>query len=277
VFVRYRPDGLPERVFGRYRPDGLLERWLAPSPRPLYLIVMITVLANPQRFLAFSRVAAPILGAAAAILAVSGLWLGWSVPPDYQQGATVRMLFIHLPAVFTGMMAYACLAGSAFFGLVFRHSLADVAARAVAPLGAAFTLLGLITGSFWGRPMWGALWVWDARLNSFLVLFLLFVGYMALQASIDDETKADRAAGILALVGAVNLPIVHYSVVWWNSLHQGETLFTKDGPHASAVYLWPIALMSFAYFAAFGALWMQRVRGEIWRRRASALAVRGAR
>ncbi len=160
---------------------------------------------------------------------------------------------------------------------MFRHSLADAAARAVAPLGAAFTLLGLITGSFWGRPMWGAWWVWDARLTSFLVLFLLFVAYMALQASIDDETKADRAAAILALVGAVNLPIVHYSVVWWKSLHQGETLFTAAGPQAAPVYLWPIALMSFAYFAGFGALWMERVRGEIWRRRAGALAVQGAR
>jgi len=238
---------------------------------------MITVLANPQRFLAFSRVAAPILAAVAVILGLAGLWLGWSVPPDYQQGATVRIMFIHLPSVFTGMLAYACLAGSAFFGLVFRHSLADAAARAVAPLGAAFTLLGLVTGSFWGRPMWGAWWVWDARLTSFLVLFLLFVGYMALQASIDDETKADRAAGILALVGAINLPIVHFSVVWWNSLHQGETIFTAGGPLMPPVYLWPMALMCFACFAGFGALWLVRIRGEIWRRRAQTLAVQGAR
>ena len=238
---------------------------------------MITVLANPQRFLAFSRVAAPSLAVLAVALALPGLWLGWSVPDDYQQGSTVRIMFIHLPSVFVGMIAYACLAGSAFFGLVFRHSLADAAARAVAPLGAAFTFLGLLSGSFWGRPTWGAWWVWDARLTSFLVLFLFYVGYMALQAAIDDEAKASRAAGILALVGAVNLPIVHYSVVWWNSLHQGETLFAAGGPKASAVYLWPLALMSFAYFAGFGALWLARVRGEIWRRRAGALAVQGAR
>jgi heme exporter protein C len=252
---------------------------LAAATLPLYLNPMgiITALANPQRFLSFSGWAAPILGAVAVVLAVAGLWLGWGVPDDYQQGATVRIMFIHLPSVFTGMIAYGCLAVSAFFGLVFRHSLADAAARAVAPLGAAFTFLGLLTGSFWGRPMWGAWWVWDARLTSFLVLFLLYVGYMALQASIDDETKAARASGILALVGVVNLPIVHYSVVWWNSLHQGETLFTPDGPKTSAVYLWPIALMSFAYFAGFGALWMARIRAEIWRRRAGALAVQGAR
>ena len=238
---------------------------------------IITALANPQRFLSFSGWAAPVLALLAAVLALGGLWLGFAVPDDYQQGATVRIMFIHLPAVFTGMMAYGCLAGSAFFGLVFRHSLADAAARAVAPLGAAFTFLGLVTGSFWGRPMWGAWWVWDARLTSFLVLFLFYVGYMALQAAIDDETKAARASGILALVGAVNLPIVHYSVVWWNSLHQGETLFTQDGPKASAVYLWPLGLMALAYMLGFGALWMARVRGEIWRRRAGALAVQGAR
>jgi heme exporter protein C len=238
---------------------------------------MISALANPQRFLAFSRWAAPVLAIAALILAAAGLWTGFAVPDDYQQGATVRIMFIHLPAVFTGMMAYGCLAASAFFGLVFRHSLADAAARAVAPLGAAFTFLGLVTGAYWGRPMWGAWWVWDARLTSFLVLFLLYVGYMALLAAIDDETKAARAAGILALVGAINLPIVHYSVVWWNSLHQGETIFAAGGPKASAVYLLPLALMSFAYFAGFGALWMTRVRAGIWRRRAGALAVQGAR
>lgn len=238
---------------------------------------MIAWLANPQRFLAFSRLAAPVLAVVAVLLAAPGLWLGWSAPDDYQQGATVRIMFIHLPSVFTGMMAYACLAACAFFGLVFRHALADAAARAVAPLGAAFTFLGLITGSFWGRPTWGAWWVWDARLTSFLILFLLYVGYMALQAAIDDETKAARLSAILALVGAINLPIVHYSVVWWNSLHQGETLFTPEGPKASAVYLWPLALMCFSYFAAFGALWLTRVRGEIWRRRAQALAIQEAR
>jgi heme exporter protein C len=125
--------------------------------------------------------------------------------------------------------------------------------------------------------MWGAWWVWDARLTSYLILFLLYVGYMALQAAIDDEAKAARASGILALVGAVNLPIIHYSVVWWNSLHQGETIFASGGSKASAVYLWPLGLMSFAYMLGFGALWMARIRGEIWRRRAGALAVQGAR
>ena len=238
---------------------------------------MITVLANPQRFLAFSRWAAPSLGVVALAVAAAGLWLGFSVPPDYQQGATVRLMFVHVPAAFTGMFAYACLAGASFFGFAFRHSLADAAAKAAAPLGAVFTFLALLSGSFWGRPMWGAWWVWDARLTSFLILFLLYIGYMALQAAIDDEAKAARAASILGMVGVVLLPIIHYSVVWWNSLHQGETLFAQGGSKASAVYLWPLGLMSLAYLIGFGALWMVRVRAEIWRRRALALAVQGAR
>jgi heme exporter protein C len=238
---------------------------------------MITALANPQRFLAFSRWAAPLFTVAAIVLAAIGLWLGWSVPPDYQQQATVRLLFIHVPAAWIGMMAYACLAGCAFFGLVFRHPLADAAARAVAPLGAAFTALALLIGSFWGRPTWGAWWVWDARVTSTFVLFLFYIGYMALNAAIDDEAKAARASGILALVGAINLPIVKYSVDWWNSLHQGESIFRAGGPTLAPVYLWPLAIMALASTFGFGALWMTRIRAEIWRRRAGALAVQGAR
>ena len=235
---------------------------------------MITWLANPQRFLAFSRVAAPILGVLAALMAAAALWTGWSVPDDYQQGSTIRLFFIHVPSTITGMLIYGCLAVSAFFGLVFRHSLADAAARAAAPLGAAITFLGLVTGSFWAKPMFGAWWVWDARLTSFLILFLFYVGYMALQAAIDDETKADRASGIWALVGAVNLPIIYFSVQWWASLHQGDTLFAGK---LAAVYVAPALLMLGAFYLGFGALWLVRIRGEIWRRRASALAVQGVR
>ena len=133
---------------------------------------------------------------------------------------------------------------SSFFGLVFRHSLAHAAARACAPLGAGFAALALVTGSLWGRPMWGPWWVWDARLTSMLVLFLFYLGYMALQASIDDEQKADRASAILALVGLVNLPVVKFSVEWWSTLHQGESIFLKTGPKLAAVYLWPLFLMA---------------------------------
>jgi len=236
---------------------------------------MITWLANPQRFLAFSRVAAPLFGVLAALLAAAALWTGWSVPDDYQQGSTIRLFFIHVPATITGMFIYACLAVSAFFGLVFRHSLADAAARAAAPLGAAVTFLGLVTGSFWAKPMFGTWWAWDARFTSFLILFLFYVGYMALQAAIDDETKADRASGILALVGAINLPIIYFSVDWWNSLHQGQTLFVPG--KLAAAYVAPAFLMLGAFYFGFGALWLVRIRGEIWRRRAQALAVQGAR
>jgi heme exporter protein C len=146
----------------------------------------------------------------------------------------------------------------------------------VAPLGAAFTLLALVTGSLWGRPMWGTWWVWDARLTSVLVLFLLFLGYMALRSAIDDETKAGRAAAILALVGLVNLPIIKFSVDWWNSLHQGESIFTPGGPKIATVFLIPLGLMAAGYLAAFAALWIERTRGEVWRRRAQSLAVQAA-
>jgi heme exporter protein C len=234
-------------------------------------------LSNPERFMVFSRWAAPLFGALALALAAAGLWLGFAAPDDYQQGSTVRIMFIHVPAAWMSLFVYGCLGIASFLALVFRHALADAAAQAAAPLGAAFTALALITGSLWGRPMWGAWWVWDARLTSVLVLFLFYVAYMALRASLDDETKAARAGAILALVGLINLPIVHYSVEWWNTLHQGSTVFAKGGPKLAAVFLWPLLLMGLAYMAAFGALWLVRIRGEVWRRRAEAAALRAAR
>jgi heme exporter protein C len=237
---------------------------------------MLTALANPHRFLAFSRWAAPLCGVIAVALIAPGLWLGFSAPPDYQQGSTVRIMFIHVPAAWTAMFAYVCLGGASFFSLVFRHALADAAAKAVAPLGAAFTALALVTGSLWGRPMWGAWWVWDARLTSVLVLFLLFVGYMALRSAIEDETRAGRAAAILALVGLVNLPIIKFSVDWWNSLHQGESIFRAGGPTIATVFLIPLALMGLGYLFAFGALWLERTRTEVWRRRAASLELQAA-
>jgi heme exporter protein C len=233
--------------------------------------------ANPARFMALSRWLAPLLGALAAVFIAAGVGYGWSVPGDYQQGETIKIFFIHIPAAYMAIFCYACLAGASFFGLVFRHSLADAAAKAAAPLGAGFTFLALLTGSLWGRPMWGTWWVWDGRLTSVLVLFLIYLGYMALHAALDDEQKAARAAAILALVGVVNLPIIHFSVEWWNTLHQGSTIFVKGGPKAPKIYLIPMFLVMFGYTFLFGSLWLVRIRAEVWRKRAGALQLAAAR
>ena len=238
---------------------------------------MITVLANPHRFMAFSRWAAPVLGVFAVALIGWGLAQGLAVPPDYQQGDTVRIMFVHVPAAWTAMAAYGCLGAASFLSLVFRHAVADAAAKAAAPLGAAFTAAALITGSLWGKPMWGTWWAWgDSRLVSVLVLFLLFIGYMALRASIEDEAKAARAGEILALVGLINLPVIKFSVDWWNTLHQGESIFRAGGPTISSVYLTPLFMVGAGYAAAFGALWLTRTRAEVRRRRAVGLALRAA-
>jgi heme exporter protein C len=237
---------------------------------------MIFGLANPQRFMSVTRPLVPVLGALAALLLLWGAWLSFAAPEDYQQGDTVRIMFIHVPAAWMSLFVYMCLAGSAFFGLVFRHSLADAAARAAAPLGAAFTGLALVTGSIWGRPMWGAWWVNDARLMSVLILFLFYLGYMALQAAIDDEQKAARASNVLALVGAINVPIVHFSVNWWNSLHQDASVFRLGGPTISWALLMPLLVMALGYTVLFLCLWIVRIRTEVWRRRANSLALRAA-
>ena len=237
---------------------------------------MIQLLANPQRFMAFSRWAAPILGVLAAAFLGAAFWLAFSVPEDYQQGDTVRLLFLHPQLATVGMFAYACLAGSAFFGLVFRHSLADAAARAAAPLGAAFTFLFLLTGALWGKPMWGTWWVWDARLTSVVVLFLFYLGYIALRASIDDEAKAARAAAVLGLVGLVNLPIVKFSVDWFNTLHQPASLLRAGGPSVSGEFLAPLLVMMAAYGMLFAAVWLTGIRTEVTRRRVMTLRARAA-
>ena len=246
---------------------------LAPASGGVYLAGMFSVLANPARFMAVSRWLAPLLGVLAAALLAAGLWLALSVPDDYQQGATVRIMFVHVPAAWMGMFVYVCMGGASLMGLVFRHALADAAAKAAAPLGAAFTALALATGSLWGRPMWGTWWVWDARLTSVLVLLLLYLGYMAVHAALDDEQKAARAAAILALVGLVNLPIIEFSVNWWNSLHQGESVISGK---LAPVYLAPLLVMGLAYTVLFGALWLVRIRTEVWRRRAGAAALAAA-
>jgi heme exporter protein C len=235
-------------------------------------------LANPRRFMDASGKVLPWLAAGAAGLLAAGLYLAlFVVPPDYQQSDTVRIMFVHVPAAWIAMMAYGVMAAASAAGLIYRHPLADVAAKSAAPLGALFTALALVTGSLWGRPMWGAFWVWDARLTSFLILFFLYLGYIALWNAIDDEVRAGRAAAVLALVGAVDVVIVKYSVDWWNTLHQGESIFRAGGPLIAPIFLWPLFLMAAGYTLLFLLLWLVRMRTEILCRRCHTLLARAGR
>src|SRR5690349_17518372 len=230
--------------------------------------------ANPKRFMDMSGKLLPWLAGTTVLILGTGLVLGFLAPPDYQQGTTVKIMFLHVPAAWTAMMAYGLLAAASLVSLVWRHPLADVAAKSAAPLGAVFTVLGLVTGSLWGRPMWGAWWVWDARLTSFLLLLFLYLGYIALRTAIEDETRAARAAAILALVGAVNLPIIEYSVNW-HTLHQGESILRADGPQIATVFLWPLGISALGYSLLFLTLWVVRIRTEILERRARSIILSG--
>src|SRR5580692_1839366 len=222
--------------------------------------------ANPTRFMALSGTLLPWIAGAAAILIGAGLYLGFTAPPDYQQGDTVRIMFIHVPAATMAMAVYGLMALASLIGLVNRHPLADIAAREAAPLGALFTALALITGSLWGKPTWGTYWVWDARLTSFLLLLFLYLGYIALWNAIEDEVRAARAAALLAIVGAVNLPIIVFSVEWWNTLHQGESIIRRGGPSIAPIFLWPLFTMAAGYTLLFLTLWIIRIRTTIMTR-----------
>jgi heme exporter protein C len=228
--------------------------------------------ANPHEFMRLSGAVLPFTAIATVLCIASSLYLGFSAPPDYQQGRTVLILFIHVPAATSAMMVYGAIAVCSLLSLVWRHPLSDTAARAAAPLGAIFTVLGLVTGSLWGRPMWGTYWAWDPRLTSFLLLLFLYFGYMALWNAIEDETRAARAAAVLALVGVVNIPIIKFSVDWWSTLHQGESIMSgKIAP----VFLAPFLLMMAGYVLLFITLWMVRIRTAILERRATSLMQRG--
>jgi heme exporter protein C len=228
--------------------------------------------ANPHEFMRLSGKVLPFSVLGTAICLLAALYLGFSAPPDYQQGRTVLILFIHVPAATMAMSVYGAIAVCSLLSLVWRHPLSDIAARAAAPLGALFTLLGLITGSLWGKPMWGTYWVWDARLTSFLLLLFIYLGYMALWNAMEDETRAARACAILALVGAVNIPIIKFSVEWWNTLHQGESIVSGK---LAPVFLAPLLLMMAGYGFLFLSLWMVRIRTAILERRARSLMQTG--
>jgi len=200
----------------------------------------------------------------AGILIAAGLYGGLVLaPPDYQQGDAFRIVYVHAPSAWLSMLVYGTMAVAAAIGLVWRIKLAHAVAAAAAPVGASFTFLALATGSIWGKPMWGTWWVWDARLTSELILLFLYAGVMALRSSIDDRDRADRASGLLAIVGVVNLPIIHYSVYWWNTLHQGSTLTKLGKPSMTGDMLWPLLTMLLAFTLYFGAILLLRLRAEI--------------
>jgi heme exporter protein C len=220
--------------------------------------------ANPARFQRLAGAVLPWSAGATVILFAAGLWYALlSSPPDYQQGETVRIMYVHVPSAWMAMFVYANLAIAGAVGLVWKHPLADLASKAMAPIGATFTAVCLITGSLWGQPMWGTWWVWDARLTSVLILFFLFLGHIALTNAFDDATRGARAAAVLALVGAVNLPIIKFSVDWWNTLHQPASITRLDAPAVDPSMLKPLLLMAFAFLLYFITVAILRIRAEI--------------
>ena len=224
-------------------------------------------LANPSRFLTLAGRILPWLVAVTALVLAIGLYQSAIAPDDYQQGATVKIMFIHVPNAWLSMFVWGVMSIAALGTLVWRHPLADVAAKTAAPIGAAFTFLALLTGSLWGRPMWGTYWVWDARLTSVLVLFLLYLGVLALYWTAEDPNRGARAAAILILVGAINLPIIKFSVDWWNTLHQPASLMRLGGSAIAPTILHPLLVMALAFFLLFFTLHLAAMRNEILRRR----------
>ena len=228
-------------------------------------------LANPTRFLNLTTRILPWLAAATAILLLAGLYLAAMAPDDYQQGSTVKIMFVHVPNAWLAMFVWGVMSLAALGTLVWRHPLADVAAKAAAPIGAAFTFLALVTGSLWGRPMWGTYWEWDARLTSVLILFLMYLGLIALWRAVEDPSRAARAAAVLTLVGAINLPIIKFSVDWWNTLHQPASVIKIGGPSIYPTILIPLLVMALAFTLLFITLHVAAMGNEILRRRVRAL------
>jgi len=233
---------------------------------------MFNFLANPVRF---NRVADRIMPWAAGLTAIClglGLWYAlFASPPDYQQGETVRIMYVHVPSAWMALFVYSFVAIASAVGLISRHPLAHLSAQAAAPIGACFTFLCLATGSLWGKPMWGAWWVWDARLTSVLVLFFLYLGFMALHNAFDDPARGEKSAAILSLVGFVNVPIIKFSVDWWNTLHQPASVVKMSGPAIHASMLMPLLLMAVGFTLFFFCVLIIRIRALLLARRARAL------
>ncbi|MFC2952914.1 heme ABC transporter permease CcmC [Marinicaulis aureus] len=227
--------------------------------------------SNPAKFEAFARSAGPAAFGAFVIGALYGLYAGlFMAPADYQQGDSARIMYVHVPAAWTAMASYTFIAGMSLIAFVWRHSLADVAARAAALPGAVFTALALFTGAVWGKPTWGAYWVWDARLTSMLLLLFIYFGYMAVWQAVPETARAARFARILALVGFINIPIIKFSVDWWNSLHQTSSVMRLDGPTIHPSMLWPLLGMAIAYTALFAWLVFTGMRAALIRQRLDA-------
>jgi len=221
---------------------------------------MISFLANPLRFQKFARIATPVFGMGALICICIGVYFGlFNSPEDYQQGHSVRVFYVHVPAAMTSMFAYAAMAVASFIAFVWRHPLADELARACALPGLAFTLLALFTGSLWGKVTWGTYWQWDGRMTSYLLMLFLYIGYLSLWEIIENKKQAARIAGLVAMVGSINLPIIKYSVDWWNSLHQSSTLLSFDSPGLEREMFIPFILIAAGYSFFFGWLVINRV------------------
>jgi heme exporter protein C len=240
-------------------------------------VFAMRILANPNRFLKFAAAVLPWCSVATVVLFALGLYFAiFASPPDYQQGESVRIMYVHVPAAWMAMMVYGLLALFAAASLIWRHPLADVMAKAAAPIGAGFTLIALVTGSLWGEPTWGTWWQWDARLTSVLVLFFFYLGHMALTVAFDDATRGARAAAILALVGVINLPIIKFSVEWWSTLHQPASILRLGAPTIDPSMLTPLFLMAGAFLGYFLCLLILRTRAELAARRVRTLRLLAA-
>lgn len=240
-------------------------------------IVSVWKYASPAAFYPLAGRLVPLFAWPAALLAVAGLWVGFFVAPtDAQQGEGYRIIFVHVPASWMSMVIYCAMAFWAAIGLAFNTRLSAMMATALAPTGALFTFLSLVTGALWGKPMWGAWWVWDARLTSELILLFLYLGFMALQAAIDDPRRADKAGAVLAIVGVVNVPIIYFSVKWWNTLHQGGSVSLTRSPSMAQTMLWGMLLMALAFWMYAIAVTLARVRNIILERESGADWVKDA-
>jgi heme exporter protein C len=238
-------------------------------------------LAHPGQFLIWSRpLVWPLAGLTVVLFAIGLYFSFFNSPEDYQMGDTVRIMYIHVPNAWLSQFTYAVMAASALGTLVWRHPMADVSAKAAAPLGAIFTALALFTGALWGRPTWGTFWEWDGRMTSTLVLLLIYLGIIALWRAFDDQLKAGRIVAVFTLVGALNIPVIKFSVDWWNTLHQPASVFRPDGPRMPMSILTPLLVMTLAFTLLFLTLHLVRMRTEVLRRRADSLsrqaAMRGA-